>query len=383
MSELWGVDATTADHAAAALAILEESGQDFDIAVLDYHMPGMDGLELASRIVDHPTIATPALVLLTSSGLVEDRDRAREIGVDAFLTKPILQAALYDTLVGTAGRGTPSPEMITESTLVAATPGHGARLLVVEDNPVNQKVAERLLNVLGHQAMIVNNGVEAVEAVTRNTYDAVLMDCQMPVMDGYTATSTIRRAEAPTHRIPIIAMTAAATSSDIDRCRAAGMDDHIAKPIQWHDLTNVLARWINVPDPGPTTPSAAPLRTPPVLDPNVLTELRDLTGGAGSAEFQDLLDTFTMHTAERLRRLHDAVDAADHDAVAAIGHSLRGSCANFGAERMAQRCADIEAAAMAGEPLPDDTAAGLEAEHELVQDALRAVFHDPPSDRSA
>ncbi len=245
----WGARPTTAASGDAALALLRNPALDvgpYTLALLDYHMPGMDGLQLARAIAHDRAIPTLWLIMLTSSGLPEERDKARAAGVDAFLTKPVRQAALHDCVASVLGRQrSAAPESLPAGD-GAAEPrsGPAAYLLVVEDNVVNQKVATVILEKQGHRVDIASNGQEAVRAVARTRYDAVLMDCQMPGMDGYQATQAIRRQEGPHRRIPIIAMTAGAMVGDREKCLAAGMDDYLPKPVRWDEVASVLALWV-------------------------------------------------------------------------------------------------------------------------------------------
>ena len=193
------------------------AGDAFDLALIDYHMPAMDGLELGRRIKADPAIAPTRLVLITGVGARGQARAAEDAGFAAFLTKPLRQSALYDCLALVAGADAADPAsrlpLITRHTVAEARDASRARILVAEDNAVNQRVAVALLERLGYRADVVGTGAEAVEAVARQPYDLVLMDCQMPVMDGYEAAARIRRSGVRRgSRMPIIAMTADATT---------------------------------------------------------------------------------------------------------------------------------------------------------------------------
>jgi PAS domain S-box-containing protein len=254
--------------ALGALRDAQEGGTPYDVAILDMAMPGMNGLELAQAIKADPALASTKLVLLTSVGLGErgDDEAAWQGAVDAFLTKPVRSSQLYNSLVqvlsGSGGQRTPTTD-------VAARGGAGpsgtqrpdqrrGRVLVVEDNAVNQRVAVRMLETRGYHADAVADGREAVDALAHIPYDLVLMDCQMPEMDGYAATAEIRRREQEqgmaARRTPIIAMTAHALEGDAEKCLAAGMDDYIPKPVTVQHLEAVLTRWRPQTGPGAPVP---------------------------------------------------------------------------------------------------------------------------------
>ena len=240
----WHLRPQLADNGAAALLQLHRAaaaGSPFPLALLDVNMPAMDGLELARHIKDSPELSGTHLVVLTSTDVTSaELDSAH---VAAHLNKPVRSAQLHDCLsrVLQPAARTPCPD---ETGIVERRqPGRG-RVLVVEDNAINQLVARGLLDRLGFVSDLVGNGYEALAALERTAYAAVLMDCQMPEMDGYTATAEIRRREGATQHLPIIAMTAGALAGDEERCLAAGMDAYLPKPIDSLQLEAVLARWV-------------------------------------------------------------------------------------------------------------------------------------------
>jgi CheY-like chemotaxis protein len=229
----------------------------FDLAILDMQMPGMDGLEVARQIKSEQAISGTRMVLLTSVGRRGDAKAAHDAGFAAYLTKPIRQSSLYECLslvlanpscaAGSTIQSTAS--LITRHSLVEIQAQSQRRILVAEDNPVNQKVAVKMLEKLGYRVDIAGNGREAVEASVRVSYDLIFMDCHMPEMDGFEATATIRAQQHEIRHMPIIAMTANAMQEDRDRCLAAGMDDFLSKPVTSQSLTAVLNRWLPH-DPG-------------------------------------------------------------------------------------------------------------------------------------
>jgi CheY-like chemotaxis protein len=221
-------------------------GEDaFDVAIVDMMMPGMDGATLTAEIRADARLRDMVVILLTSAGQSE----VPVPGLDAELIKPVRPSQLFDALhsllTRRAAPATRPAAADRPATGHAARPS--ARILVVEDNAANLKVAVRMVERLGYRADVAANGREAVSALDSVRYDAVLMDCQMPEMDGYDATRKIRMNEPGGRRVPIIAMTAAALPRDRDRCLAAGMDDYISKPVRLHIVAAVLERWLLVP----------------------------------------------------------------------------------------------------------------------------------------
>jgi CheY-like chemotaxis protein len=265
----WGMmheEASSGEQALELLRAAAERNEQFSLAVLDMMMPGMDGFELARRIKSDRRIADVQLVMLTSFGERGDATRSREIGIAAYLTKPVRQSQLFDclakvismtnipgvsnaTLLGASnsrhGNGSSGPPVVTKHSLAEAKLMSNKRLLLAEDNVVNQKVALRQLQKLGYRADAVANGREAVEALGRIPYDLVLMDCQMPEMDGYEATAEIRRREGASKHTWIVAMTANALEGDRAKCIAAGMDDYVSKPVKVEDLGAVLSNLLS------------------------------------------------------------------------------------------------------------------------------------------
>jgi two-component system, sensor histidine kinase and response regulator len=257
-----GVTYESAEDGERALECLRKAigrQKAFELAILDMQMPGMDGLELARRIKADPAISATRLVLLTSVGQRGDAKAAQNAGIAAYLTKPIRQSLLYECLGLVLGRAADvvgstsqmAPPIITRHSVSEAQTRSRPLILVVEDNPVNQKVAANMLEKLGCRINIAANGREAVESITRIPYALVFMDCQMPEMDGFEATRIIRdqeqnqrQAGRTSSHLPIIAMTANAMQEDRDRCQAVGMDDFLSKPVAKKALEAILARWL-------------------------------------------------------------------------------------------------------------------------------------------
>jgi signal transduction histidine kinase/CheY-like chemotaxis protein len=246
----WGCRPESANGGEAALSILQVAAAQNDpirVALLDQWMPGMDGNELGRRIKADPTLESTLLVMITSHGQRGDAAILEQIGFTGYLTKPVRQSHLYDCIAMALGRAQgnlPKAGIVTRHSVAEITHS-GARILLAEDNVINRKVAQSLLNKLGCQADMVVNGREAVQALERIDYDIVLMDCQMPEMDGFEATAVIRdpSSKVLNHQVPVIAMTANAMQGDREQCINAGMDDYLSKPMTKDKLSEILKKW--------------------------------------------------------------------------------------------------------------------------------------------
>jgi signal transduction histidine kinase/DNA-binding response OmpR family regulator len=251
----WGCRYETADDGETGLALLHEAFEQndpFRLALIDQQMPGMDGSELGSRIKADPLLESTLMIMVTSLGQRGAAAVIKEIGFAGYLAKPVRQSQLYDCISIVLARANQkfddsktSGGLVTRHT-VAEFSKHCARILLAEDNAINQKVAQAMLNRLGFKADVVGNGHEALRALEMINYDLVLMDCLMPDMDGYEATATIRNPESKVlnHAVPIIAMTANAMKGDREQCFKAGMDDYLAKPVSKKELAEVLEKWL-------------------------------------------------------------------------------------------------------------------------------------------
>ena len=276
-AEKWGVRCLMAEDGQQALTRLRAAAVRDDacnLAIIDMHMPGMDGLELARAIKADPALASTRLVLLTSHGQRGDAKAAQTAGYAAYLTKPVHESQLRDCLATVlnppaqagavaerANDQTPASELVTRHSLAETKTLVSARILVAEDNIINQKVTTRMLEKLGYRVDVAANGLEALHALSRIRYAAVLMDCQMPEMDGLQATVAIRQQEGADAHLPIIAMTANVMQEDRDRCLAAGMDDFMSKPVLSKVLAETLSRWISASPSHPRTTDDSPLQT--------------------------------------------------------------------------------------------------------------------------
>jgi two-component system sensor histidine kinase/response regulator len=307
----------------------------------------MDGLALARVIRDDPSVADVKIVLLTSFGQAGHAQEAVRAGVAGYLTKPVDEADLHDCLVEVLlGEGSGRRPLVTRHSLQEGRPAAVARVLVAEDNEVNQKVAVRVLEKLGCRVDVADNGAEAVAACERTSYAAVFMDGQMPVLDGFEATARIREREGGRARTPIIAMTASAMQGDRERCLAAGMDDYVSKPISPEAMEAVLRRVL-----APVSPEPAPGPEPggegeAPVDEAVLATLWGID--SDGTLLGEVIDTFLRIAPLRLASLGKAVVKKDATALERAAHSFLGSCANIGAKSLANTCARLEKQGRAG-----------------------------------
>ena len=362
----WGVQTRIAPGAPEALDLLRSAaadGRPFALAVLDMCMPGTDGLELARAIGDDTSLVGTDVILIGSAGRPDPAELATA-GVREWLSKPVRGSELYDRITrlvsgdsaaARTGAGAPGPR-----------PGAAARgrLLVVEDNEVNQLVARTMAEKLGYAVEVVDDGAQAVAATAASAYAAVLMDCHMPVMDGFAATRAIRARAGRDGSLPIIAMTAGAMAEDRQRCLAAGMDDYLAKPVDMARLESVLGRWVRPPQR--TAGSAEDTGEPaPVLDPERLDLLRTL----GTGVLEATAEAFRREASSGLQALRQACPEGG-TALQRAAHKLKGSAANIGATGTAQLCQELEERGRRATPPEPHLVAQLEAELDRVQDEL-------------
>ena len=376
----WDMYVDLADNGAVALQRIREAQRPYDLALLDMCMEEIDGLDLARRISADPALASTRLILLTSTADVSADDITRA-GIAAALTKPVRLSQLYDTLMRLTA---PAPAVGQRSAPLspARAEGRQGHVLVVEDNATNQMVAVGILEDLGYRVDVAGNGLEALEALARRDYAAVLMDCQMPEMDGYTATAEIRRRQGDTGRLPVIAMTAGAVEGDRERCLAAGMDDYISKPVKPEDIEQALGRWVlhaageraGVATARPGSVVAA--TTNDGIDDERLQVLRRM-GPPDASLLPRLVEAFASEAPTSLASLNNAHLSDDFEALRQGAHRLRGAAANLGATEVAMLCADLEALAATGSPGETTemlTRLGTEIDHALER--LRGFLAD-------
>jgi two-component system sensor histidine kinase/response regulator len=329
--------------------------QPYDVVVIDMQLPNTDGLALtrAIRGEEFDVIARTPVVLITAIGRRKsDVEAFRASGVNAFIIKPVRQSQLASAVAGVIGDRITLPEPVFPSDEEQVTEGaeRASRVLVVEDNAVNQKVALGQLRVLGLEGRVASSGEEAIAALRGGGYDLVLLDCQMPDLDGYEVAREIRLLERGERRIPIVAMTAYVLDGERERCLAAGMDDYLSKPVSTARLGETLGRWMKMPEPS--------------LDSDKVSGLKEM-GKINPQFMSDITTLFREDALVRLHDLRDSIASANPDQLARAAHALKSSSGNVGAKRIYTLCAAIEENARAGKitgakELVDQVAAELD-----------------------
>jgi len=398
----WGMQHKKVWTGKEALASLREAaaaGNPYHLAILDFQMPEMDGLQLARSIRADPEIGATLLILLTSVAQRGGAKLAIDAGFQAYLTKPVHQSQLFDCIVTTMQKAQPGtdpdlaqpPSIITQHYLSTVKAQRRFRILLAEDNLINQKVAVRILERIGCRVDVVENGREAIQAVNQNSFDAVFMDCQMPEMDGYEATQEIRKQESlnrnkggrkdeqehrtefgvkseekesfssETHtsspgtlrRIPIIALTANAMQGDREKCLNAGMDDFLTKPVKLEAIARVLKQWL------PDSTQASVLPSPPLplsregesgqgidldspIDISVIKELQALSWPDDHEFIVRIIHQFLTEAPKQISAIHSACVNLDSRRLELTAHKLKGSCQHIGAKTMAEICGTLE-----------------------------------------
>jgi two-component system, sensor histidine kinase and response regulator len=419
-----GMRCITASNGEQALALLREAHRNGDVvsvALVDMKMPVMDGLELTAAVRRDPNLAGLPMVLVTSLHSTDEVARAREVGINAYLSKPVRRHELYRAL--TQAVQAPSANTAVADADMRQTHLtmriHG-RVLMAEDNTVNQLVARNMLKSLGCDFDIVPNGAEALLAVQRGGYDMLLMDCQMPVMDGYEATRQIRsweRDQPQGKRIPIVALTANALVGDAETCRASGMDDHLAKPYSRKQLSAVMARWLpehlveNAEDialsgPAPlgaaaelrntqsgsldgvaesATPaqpsqakSAAPVSAQWRLDQKVLNNIRALDEEGSPSILDEIIGIYLEEAPDQLVQMHTALASRNALDLGNTAHAFKSASQNVGATHLGELCRQLERQCRANElAMAEPLVSEIEQHFLAIRHLLMAEMGEP------
>jgi two-component system sensor histidine kinase/response regulator len=339
MLQFWncpGDEAFDGPTALEKLRAASATGHPFQIALLDLFLPGLDGEELGKMIKSDPALHDTLLVMMTSTGKRGDVARLQRVGFSAYLMKPIMRSQLHECLSMAINRNTRSHNQIITRHVVAEKQKRKIRILLAEDNAVNQQVALKMLQKFGYRADLVCNGLEVIEAIKAVNYDLILMDIQMPQLDGFEATRRIRNreTEARSRQVPIIAMTAHAMKGDRQRCLDAGMNDYISKPIDPAELERVIVRWTS-DGKGVELISSE--------------EARGFTGygllqrlGGDTKIYDEIIDVFHRDVPKQIGVIEDAIHHDDASTVQLQAHTLKGACANVDAVWLQQIAYELE-----------------------------------------
>lgn len=402
--EFWGAKQESAIDGYDALRTLEaacERGESFDLAILDMHMPGMDGLALAEAIKANEQIRSVRLCMLSSVCDQLDTNAYQALGIQSTLTKPVRQTELYHCLTALMTKDSSGTEKVAQRKQSLDVVIEG-RVLLAEDHPVNQDMMCEMLRIMGLSVTAVDNGEQAVEVLLQEHFDLVLMDCQMPVMDGFEATVEIRRRQTELNtpmRTPIIALTANAMKGDRDRCLASGMDDYLTKPVDTRELQASLRRWLPEGASSDRTMDVSsetrPVAADPDKEPSIIDVSETLSNGRSAANdepvlneevirgvlamcaqatpgfFSKIVDKYVDNSRADVVALRAAIDTNDDALVAAKVHRLKSSSANLGGLHLSALCERLEADARHGDAtnycvLTDE----IETEHRRVLLAL-------------
>ena len=384
----WRMGALEASSGEEALEVLREAqrtGHPVDVAILDMSLPRTNGVALARLIKREEAIAATRVIVMTSIADRLEPQIMRVVGIDACLTKPTRESALFDAIASaTALR---SADVFCADTARSAEPralDPNVRILVAEDHPVNQKLAVRQLEKLGFAADVASNGNEAVEAMKKTRYDLILMDLNMPEMDGLDATRAVRRLEGSAAMVPIVALTANALAGDRQRCLAAGMNDYLAKPVTEAQLSAAIEKWIvrggverrgadrRAPGVEPQTTSSSQA-TDAILDPTILAGLREVSDGSDDF-LAELAQLFLDDSPKRLDTIEVAVARRDGEALRSAAHALKSSAGNLGARGLHAAAAALEMAGSAGDlDAAPEFMADLKREYGRAERALREI----------
>jgi len=330
----WGMQPVIAGSAAEGLKLLTEGdggGKQFDLLLVDLHMPDTDGFKFVEEVKSHGVKGLPAVMMLRSPDQTDAVRRCEQLGVAAYLKKPIKQSELFDAIALSLGCHVGQQSKLTNKPTYTAKETRPLRILLAEDSLVNQKLAMGLLKRHGHNIQIANNGNEAVAAVKEHDFDIILMDVQMPEMDGLTATSAIREhQQGLSRRTPIMAMTAHAMQGDRERCLQAGMDDYISKPIRAQLLFDKIAQLAGAAAPAPSTGDAASDTTSAA---SVIDLQRALDAvGQDRQLLKEVFQVFLGEYPQQLVDMRQAIKEQDGATLRRVAHTLKGAVRMYGLE---------------------------------------------------
>jgi len=351
----WGMKPTLAPSGEEAIEALEQAriqGISLDLILLDVMMPEMDGFETASQIRSRFGSSGSVIMMLTSAGQRGDAARCRELGISAYLTKPIKQSDLFDAIITVMALRSQSAEARTvitrhslrETTSERAASSRNLHILLAEDNVVNQKVATKILGNWGHSVVVASNGREAVDACEKERFDLILMDIQMPELDGFEATQILREKEKDgRRRLPIVAMTAHAMQGDMEKCLAAGMDGYVSKPINRDELFSVIETLTKGGNEEKgISPVGSKENEPLTQEVFELSKALEIAGG-DTAFLKEIAELFLENLPGYVARIREAISREDAVALEGAAHNLKGAVGNFGAKRAYDAAYRLEA----------------------------------------
>ncbi len=366
----WGCEATTIESGTKALETLQTAKEPFDLVILDMQMPDLDGEKTAELIRTDPAFAHLPLVLLSSMGSRGGQEELKLKGFSAVLTKPVRQANLQRTILEVLGRKKQIHAARTSpgEDSVAMERLKGVRVLLAEDNAVNTKVATQILGRLGCQVTAVENGKLALTAMAEKPFDIILMDVQMPEMDGLEATRCIRTSKVGHKDIPIIALTANAMNGDRELCMAAGMTDYLSKPVKPTDLTKVLMKWLSPTDVGYVEPFVPIQLETPVFDQGYLS----IDCGLDPLIVNSVLEDFLICSNDLVGQIIEGIRANDIDAIGRATHTLKGAAKSIGAAQLAEACDDLESLTETSISQAPELIATLQTRYDTLRGVLLA-----------
>ncbi|SEQ82705.1 Signal transduction histidine kinase [Nitrosomonas sp. Nm51] len=346
----WGMQVETASNGTNALAALRKAAairQSYELVLIDMKMPGMSGLELGKQIKADPVLAQIPLIMLTSTVFKGESVYAKEIGFVTYVTKPIRKTELFQCFKLALG-GSDSNAARTESKSGAQSKALSkldCRVLLVEDNPVNQEVALSMLKSFGCEADVAGNGLEALETLKHREYDLVFMDCMMPEMDGYSATGEIRQRQAAGRlsAFPVIALTANAIEGDREMCLAAGMDDYLTKPFKPGDLHSILKKWLQHPDAANSEAEDIQIQVDEsIVFSKALLSIQLLEADYGKELLRQVIKTYLANAGKLMQALEKAWNMGDLEAIQMTSHTLKSSSGQIGADDLAELFRNVE-----------------------------------------
>jgi len=373
----WHMKPTLANSGAEALNALEkgDSRNKFALVLLDVHMPDMDGFAVAEQIRNRYKRQGIKVILLTSASRPSDVARCRELGISDYLSKPIKQSELFDAIVTAMTERGQKPERYESALAFIQASEHSLRVLLAEDNPVNQTLAMRILERLGHKVQVVNNGKEALGRAQGEEFDVILMDVQMPEMDGLEATAAIRDAEAGTGKhVPIVAMTAHAMKGDREKCLSAGMDGYLSKPIRIDELKQAMSEIDKTRNMG-QSPAQSSFRAIGQLELLLDSVMGD------RALLAEMAELWLADSAKQERQIRNGLDSGDAVMVQRAAHALKGSVGTFQASAAQEAANELEMFAKDADLVgARKVFERLSTQVDLVRQDLRQLAQAPATD---